>query len=727
MAEPHRAVAASSRVLSGRVWRIFVGGILIAGHTLLVLSSISAIVSDHELTKRQDARSLVLSEESSDTDVFVRPGREVWQGRTIYFAWLAPAEASGQSALPPGIAELPEPGSAAVSPALDALARTHPSLGRLYPHRTVIGDAGVGRATELIAYLRPAADRRLGGEDQALRMDGAEVTGDAATIRVGRFGEGGLPLFDDEPRSWWAVPSLAVAVGLTPAVVLLLVGLRSSVPRAQRRRPRTTEVRGRSVTAVLPLLASLPGIAVGSVAWLLLSSRTDFVPLTRMPVVQGHPALPLTFAAMLSVTCLIILVDSALSNVRRLRPGNTGPVTPLSSTLRAVPLAVSALLFAASNVLPPSRGLPLLPIASLCALAGTCLIIPVLLSAMGSRLATSPRLSPELAGRSFQLDPVRAARPFYGLTILVVMFIIFLPSSVSSGASSGSVGNLSGFSAVQVEWMDVAPGDFAAFRSNLRFGEAFPVGAAGHHAHGGQHTHGNGGEVLQVGATCDELAPVVAIKCPHRDSRALSAHAEGEVARAIGLSAGESIEGVTLVDPRRLAQSGRAVVLGRLDVGELDLNVRQAARQTLPAAQVHSEVSDGDPAHLDQQIIGGLVYRLLILLGFAALLVIVDGVLAGRDFRRVALGSHEASRSMHRRFLVVKFLTGWWAIGGLAVAIGWIVRIQTPGAGQREAAILGAASIVLGLMVGSVLGVMAIWALADSEFEPVTDAPRGLA
>lgn len=716
MTEPQRAVAVNPRVHSGRGWKIFVSAILIALHTLLVLSSLSAIVSDQMLTKRQDARSLVLSKESGSTDVFVRPDREVWQGRTVYIAWIEPAESSGDTVLPPGLPELPEPGSAAVSPALDALARKDPILGRLYPRRTVIGEAGVGRTTELIAYLRPPADRRLGGEDDALRVDKGNLTGEAPTVRVGDFGEGGLPLFDDEPRPWWAVPSLALAFGVGPAVALLLVGLRTSPVR--RRGPQTIAVRSRSVTALQPLLTSLPGIAVGSVTWLLLWSRTDFVPLTRMPVVRTDAALPLVFAAMLSLTGLIILLDLALSKVRRSSPGGERRPTPLSSTLRAAPLAVSALLFAASRLLPPGQGLPLLPIASLCALAGACLMIPVLLNAVGTRLTTSPRPSPVLVGKSLQVDPVRAARPFYGLVILVAAFIVFLPSSVSSGESSGSGGNVTGFSAVLVEWTDVAPRDFAAFRSSLRSGEAFPVGAEGDHAHGRQHTDHAGEEAVQVGATCDELASIIGTKCAHSDSRTLPAFAEGELARAIGRAEGDSVDGVTLADQPGMARSGKVLVLSRLDVAELDRDVRLAARAALPAAQVHSAVAGSEPAHLDQQMVAGLIYRLLALLGFATLLVIVDRVLTDRAARRAVLRSHEGSGSLVRRFLVVKFLTGWWTVGGFATAIGWIVRIQTPGWGQYETAVLGAASVVLALLVGAVLGVAAIWTLADREIGP---------
>lgn len=684
------------------MWTRGFATVLAAAYALLALSSIAVVVSEHRIAERQDARTLQLSTEDRTSDVFVRRGQDVWHDRLIHVEWIDPAGDRDAALVPPGLKSFPEAGAAAVSPALAALIHDDPALAAMYPRAAVIGDAGVGSSRELVAYVTPPPGRGLGGEDRALRFDDGRVVGDRVTLRVAGFGgAGGLDAFADDSLRWWLNPLAGAALGLLCAVASLVVASGAVAARPG------TDPRPRH------LLTLLPGLASGCIVWFVWVSRTEVLPLTPVPSAQGldESALILACWGLLSVAVLLSL---ALVGRRSERPPRTRSPRLWSDNLLLAPLAVSGVLFAAHQLTSWGDLLP--AVAFLCALVGSCTALPLAMRAVGHRISKSPSPRTAILGAAMSSGPGWAARPFYALSLLIVAIMPFLPSTLLGVLAAPEANAQVGPSAVAVEWLEVRPGDFSSFRSQLDSAEGFLVQAAGHdhsgHDHSGDEDQSEATSTartppgLLVEARCGELAAVVDVDCDKSAPWRLGGAAQADALKVIGPVVGVSSTRLTLVAPGTLPESGSAVVIGGGDLASVDAEATLAARQTLPAALVESGANFDADSRQGQALLNSLVQRFLMLVGVVVAVVAVQRCLSDRVPR--GAGPWKAPTGTARgRLVALRFVTGWWSAGLFATVIGCLVRANTSTRGLREA-MWQSTSIVWMLIVGTVVAVLAL-------------------
>jgi hypothetical protein len=667
---------------------------------VVVLSAGAVATADRGEAKRQAGRAVVLSREDRPTDVFIRLSRDVLRDQPIRVEWIEPAGPAGQSVLPPGLTSLPDPGWAAVSPALDELADEEPGVAALYPRRVVVNDAGIGASTELVAYLRPSAGRSLGGEQDALRIRGQDVVGDPVTVRVAGFGgAGGLPVFADEPSRSWTVPVVAALVGGMAASVLLWLAV-SIARRGRRREPRSADVGARSRPALTPqVLAAGFGIFVGSVIWLELCRRSRCIPLTSVSDLQGAHHLRLLVGSCALVGGAFAAISVLLGRVQRLRPrarpsgprtwGSVGPA-------RLVPLFLSAGLFVVSAL----TSLPLVPIATACAVVGGFTALPLVVARVGRNLAASPREIPASVGRVIRDGPVVAAAPFGALLVVLILAIISFPSdSAPPTVLAGGTAGARGQPVVGVQWFDVERGDVVALSERL--GPDAVVVPFGRSSDGQRSVEGRRGSgTVLVGATCDQLRRVLRVNCRSTLGPLVAEEGGAELVRLLSSVSEESPRRVELVAPRTLPATGQVLVFGT-DALSLDEAVQQVARSALPAALVSSPTLE---VTSDQRVLSSVVLALLAILGVAALVLAVDRSIRERD----ALAASSLPRGSLRRSTVLRFTVCWWTAGAVGVVVGYVVRLQTLVLAQDDTLWSGLGAVVVALAVGSLLGAGAL-------------------
>jgi hypothetical protein len=122
---------------------------------LLVLAATSLVMMVRREEGRDARRSALLASTPAPTDLWLLGGDDEWRGEQFPVIWIEPV-GSTAPVLPPGMAQLPAPGQAVVSPALDRLAQQEPSIAARYPHRFVLGSEGIRSESELFACRKAA-------------------------------------------------------------------------------------------------------------------------------------------------------------------------------------------------------------------------------------------------------------------------------------------------------------------------------------------------------------------------------------------------------------------------------------------------------------------------------------------------------------------------------------------------------------------------------------------
>lgn len=613
---------------------------------LLLLASTSAVLIADRQEDRSAGRSFEISSSAAPEDLFLKVDKDIWRGKRIGVAWVEPADPAGDPVLPPGMKKFPAPGQSVVSPELDRLADSYPGLAKRYPNRLVLGDAGLRSGAELVGFVRPPAGREIGGESEALHLEGDKWVGHPPLVRVSGFGQG-LPLFLDDVDliPWWQLSLGALGMGVLPAMVVLGVGLAAASGVRDHRFQVLAALGARRQTvwaiAVLEsLLLAAPGLVTATVVWWLVAPRLQTVPLVGHQLVSGDLALPwwLLVAELGVAVALCVLLSIAVLGLRR----NTSALRPTSdkaglSTLAAAPLFVSFVAFAMAGIATGDLRLNLNLLGTVSAVAGAPLVVPAILRAVGAAIGRSRSVTTSLSGRWMEWNPKRLARPFVGLAALVVLVLagagyftvkdrLFLEVPASS---------TSGVEGVDVNWRQVAPGDLARLTTAVGGGLVAPYGsgsAAGSEAHEHEHEQSQG-TALNLGATCPEIADLLQCEtCDPKSPLALPASTQERLANVISTVTGERIGQLSLVPREQVAGSGAAVVLDRSPLEPLDERVREAAFSTLPAPYVDSEIFVRRPTF--SSVVGWVtagVVAALIALTAGCLISLVDRMLGARQ------------------------------------------------------------------------------------------------
>jgi hypothetical protein len=619
---------------------------------MLAATSIALLVMRED--GRDTARTAVLAQAQSETDLFVLVRPDDWRGRSILVAWVEPAAADRDPILPPGVEKLPTAGQTVVSPALDRLAAEHPELAARYPNRMVIGPQGVRSGGELFAYARPPAGRGLGPPAAAIRVEAGRVVGDGPVLRIGRFGSPGaapgLVRFG-EPRSAPLGPILGGLSGVLviPGILILGIGAAAASELRSRRLGilRALGARTRTITMLSVLEAlvlAAPGLFAATVAWAILGPRLSTVPLVGYEVAAGDLGLPWWLAvgalgAGIAVTALVAGLLAAASRRRGASPRPAAERQRLSA-LRIAPLALAAAAFTLGKSVGGYREADFYLLGMVAAVIGVPAIVPVLLRALGGVLGRARSTSVAIAGRSMQWDPARAARPFIGAAALLFLVLTGTGYVTLSRDTDNEEPNLAtgATHAVTVQWQDPKPGDLPLLREAVEGGMVAPFVEGGHdhqHDDGKNHHHTGSPGVLSVGATCAEVAHYVPdTTCdpnsPFSAPSAMQQRLADWLAQAVHGAPGQ----IRLVPPTDLDEAGSALVVDNAPLEALDERTRNAAITTLPAPYVRSAVTSASrESPLIPWLIGGVVTA-VIGLTIACLMSLVDRLLGARNHHR---------------------------------------------------------------------------------------------
>lgn len=656
---------------------------------LLMLAGSSVVVMVQREAERVEQRTALMAARPSPNDLNIALGDDVWRGEQFLVVWIQPA-GEGETVLPPGVSQLPEPGQAVVSPALDRLASKHPNLSERYHDRSIIGTDGIQSGGELLAYVRMPEDRKLSGD-----LSG-DLSGLTQSLRVRAFGS---PSSADvpiglEPLSRTAYASEA-AVGVlgflaVPGFIVLVVGLTT----ASRVRDRRLEVmrwigvdsRTLATIAVLEtIMLALPGLVGAAIIWGLIAPRLEHIPLVGHEAVRGDLRLPwwLLLAglgtAMVVIGFVAILTTVTTEVARRRTASGTRPsvrqtaITPL----RAAPLGAAFVLLALGWPTRGSDGSMLNLLGTVAAIVGVPLVFPGVVRLIGNCIGRLESTSAWIAGRGLEWDPVRASRPFLGVGAVVVIALASSGYLALAHYIEGASLPIVETRAVSVEWLSPQVGDLEAFESKLGSGLVVPVREGGHHAHsGGEHEHNS---TLVVGATCRELSTyLIGAECDADAPYVLSAEAERGLAETLAFSAHGPDTNIRLAPAGEVEDNGMALVLGNAPLKVLESRVRDAAMATLPAPYVNSWLaSTGAASPLVTWLVGGLVFAVLIL-AIGCLLSLVDRILSTRDHRRLLLDLG-VPRRQFIAFEAWQFAAPYSAVVGIGFCAGLIVCVMAIG------------------------------------------------
>lgn len=683
---------------------------------LLVLAATSVVVLVRREAARAERRIALPAVAPAPTDLFIHDGFDDWRGEQFGAAWIEPA-GDAPPVLPPGMAALPAPGQAVVSPALDQLADREPALDERYPNRLVLGTEGVRGGDELFAYIRPAAGRNLTGYG-VQRVRG-----------FGRPPPGGFGWELGVPTVVAVVPIVQGVLGLLvlPGLLVLAVGGAAASSIRDRRFAvlRTLGAPRRTTTALAvteTLLLALPGLAVAVLLWAVATPRLDRVPLVGRGVVPGDLALPWWLLAVLlgaGVTATALAAALATVGGRRGSP-RPRPVVgrAVLSPLRLAPLALALGLATWGSATGGYDGQRLVVGGMVVSLAALPLVLPIVVRAVGAELSGLPSVPALLAGRLLQWDAVRGTRPFAAFGALVVLALGASAYIARTQHDESPEPSATGPSAAIVEWASPRPDDPARLAAALgaglvaplRFGEGAPAAPT-----------------LVVGASCWDLtAYLPGTFCRPEAPFELPPEAVGRLAALVPVP-GPQIELAPAAEvatgPGTADAHGSVLVLADLPAATLHERAGTAAMRVLPAPQVTDRQTYAKrESPLTTWIVGGIVAALAALAA-GCLLALVDRLLATRGPRRRLLSLGVTPRRLatleawlfavpYGAVLAVSFAAGL----ALSTLLGRIGHVPTPWA---AVGVIAGLSLVVGTLGSAAVALFGVsGAQADERLSP---------
>jgi hypothetical protein len=625
-------------------WRRAAVPITAALGTVVLLAAASTLALVLRERERVAGRAAAIAEVPHGRDLVVVERDDVVDRRQFPVVWLEPAT-DEEPIRPPGVGELPRAGEAVVSPALDAAARADPVVAARYPRRSVIGDAGIRDEGELLAYRRPSADRELAGDERAIRVAGFGVRdarrtweiGDAASVSLAPAVEGVFALL------------------VLPALLLLAAGVNTG-SRLRDQRFATLgwlgasrRVRIKLAVAETALLAT-PGIALATAVWGFAAPRIDALPIVDHNPVEGDFGLP--WWALASLALLLLFVVGAMAAAapglgrdRAPRPRPT-PRSGSVSLLRTIPFGLAGGLVLLGVVSGGRAGATAMLGGFVLGIAALPLVLPIVLGPVARAIRASGSVAALIASRRLESDPIRTARPFAAVGILVALAIagigyiaLLRHDEVRAAPSDGPSG-------VVVRWLDPAAADVDRLARSLTPRLVVPLDVAD--------------DVVRIGASCPRVATFVGgSRCEGREASVAT-----DVLRAAGLRA---VAARFDPEPGRVADS--ALVIAKEPIDTLDQRARTAAALTLPAPSVFNPRLRQPESPLTAWITGGLSVAFASL-ALAALILLVDRLVAAPRERRQLAAVGLAGRRLHA-LEVWQFAAPYAAIVGASAVVGF--------------------------------------------------------
>lgn len=402
----------------------------------------------------------------------------VVDGAQIPTIWIEPlpGHEDDPAIVPVGLDELPAPGTAVLSPALQREGYGAENFG-WKPSAAgagnggAIGDDGLMTDSERLIYVRPAEGRTLGSGPSVWFTTAfhAHLPDGAAAQEAG----GAYFVTDPEIPPPNAIRQGAVIFVLIPALVLVISAVRArSVLREQRLALMVTfGVRASVARRVLALetgMLAAAGAAIAVVLYPLVVMLGRHIPGTRIVIAEAGLTLP--WWAFPSAAATVVAVACIGGAVGRLEPkGARKPihrVRPYGLVLFALSLLCLALSSSPSNPLALVVGSPreaqsaLLAIGVVGAMVTIPFAVPVVTEVVAHIVGRSRRVALWAAGRRLRFDAVRLSRVASTVSIFIV---VISTATALVGASAAADAERSRADAAlvvrDVSWRAPHPGD----------------------------------------------------------------------------------------------------------------------------------------------------------------------------------------------------------------------------------------------------------------------------
>lgn len=435
------AWASSWRGGSKSVARCLLLAISAAGAVVCLGMAVSAFQFSVRVADRHEPRAFAPAGEGQSVTMHRRTLFDATpQGDQIYVYWIALVDPAIQI---PGLPRHVTEGKWFVSPELRRRMVGQPSLAERFPNASQIGESGVARPDELIAY-RTVSEMTVSKADPSTTALSEQTTADNYLADPG----------DTAPRAT-AIAGLMIT-GL-PALGLVLSGLAPSLHGA-RRRLRLLEALGaapstsRIVLAASTTLAAGPGIVLAGVGWWLASQQIEQIPLVNRRAFRGDfsPSLPLLVLVAVAVQAACIFgALSMRGEVTTMRPGQVTLKAPQAVRLAALGAGLALLLKGGGVMGAQNETLFIAGVIG--TTIGAAFSLPVVLDRIGAAVARIGGLTPLLLGRRMVWNSRVASRTLIGLCSLCAVVPV---ASAWVGANRASAADELDLSDPQPVWVN---------------------------------------------------------------------------------------------------------------------------------------------------------------------------------------------------------------------------------------------------------------------------------
>lgn len=616
-----------------------------------------------------------------------------WDGLRVNIAWMQPAPDASDVPVPPGLATLPEPGSAVLSPALADLRDQRPEIAARFPEVSgTIAPEGLVYPNELTAYMSPTRGVHLDPESSvnAIGFGGDDFDQLASTVPPSRLDVAG---------------ALAFVIGLPTLIALYIAGSATSPMRD--RRLGVLQLIGvskfaRAVTSAAEVvLLSLPAVGLLCAGWWPLTTSLQQVPMVGQPVFTGDltpewPVIVGLAVAWLAALGIVSAIGEVVVSKRRDLRREPGLVS--RGRWRLVPAVLGAAMVAAAPLVNRDWAFGLVLGGLVVLVLSLPLVLPRLLAVIGTNLRKRYRPSLLLAGRRLEGDPAGATRPLVGLgavAAIVVSGTSIVAFLNGDGERQPSAPGSSETSALEVWSEDPRDQNIADALGD----DVLVVNVAG------GNKYSPWGDSVRIGASCPDLAAVIAgVKCSDDDDLALAEESADQIGAVFNVP-GNIVE---LVDARALDPANQSVFTYAIgpDSEVLTPVFALASSAEFAPSGVFEAAGSLDASPLDTRV-EWFVAGLTGIAGAAVVVVFagaVDRVITRRREAALltALGVSDRQRAIMR---ATEFLAASMATLGLGTLCGVGVAMALARTGPIPWAVIGVLIAVTGLacIVGAAL------------------------
>lgn len=646
-------------------WRrvaVIVASAVSAGLVLFAVSFLAAIGHQED---RLEARTAYIAEQDSPSDLLLVARGSIFSGEDfVPIIWIAPSSDSS-SVLPPGMATLPEPGVAVVSPALARAIERDPDLASRFPHVSELGSAGIMGRNELIAWVRP--------------IDPVDPA--TASVRISGFGDPSK----GQPYENFAVETLpneneaivgSLGFVVIPAALLLFLGL-AAASSLRSDRIATLKLLGASrdwTTRLIlaeTLVLAVPPFIVAIAIWAIVDTSIPRFPIIDNQLVAGDMdlsvwTLGLVGAWLIAAVVAMVLLQNGISLLRRKREVSSARAFSLKTVgpiLLVIPITVTVI--AATN-----RNLNAFYVGLLATVVLIPIVLPRVIQPIGAAIAQSGPVPSLLAGRRLMASAARIGRPFTVLaSVAIVVSVSYGYLQEVNGAATYLVERGDGPSSVSITFRPSTSADIDTLAADLAPNAVFPLDSSLQREPGSDQITS---VATVIGGDCAAIAGSLGVQ-PNPCDPAQPAVIPDLLEQRLMLA---GVPLPVIANPE-LAIDGSTVVRQFVvlsNMPEDELRARVGAATPLDryvGIQTMSAGTSGVKPPAKAAYVNAGILLAIVIAGLAAYLAIIDRMIATIADRSILTVLGLTLRGL-RQVEILAFLIPYVSIVGGGILIGWL-------------------------------------------------------